>query len=256
MRRTRSYDHIVHAGNAGDVWKHFILSEAVDHLLGSERSLIYAESHVGRPEYPLDSCGEWTSGIGRCWGLLPSLINFCYFRVLSDLNSQGLWHYPGSASIVLEIARRNRLPMNAQVWDNDPEVARAWAAWLGRGIIDFGFHLGNGFAGVRSLLDLSPPGLLLIDPPYTDAEDVALAEDLIYLASEKGWTVLLWSMLGKDSALQGCNLERFSLRFSEMGMECGRWEGAIMVLHSGDRHLVERIRDQSAKLIKVFKEIL
>jgi 23S rRNA (adenine2030-N6)-methyltransferase len=46
------YDHRVHAGNAGDVWKHFLLLEAANYLLDSDSSLVYAESHVDAPGMP------------------------------------------------------------------------------------------------------------------------------------------------------------------------------------------------------------
>lgn len=252
MQTVQSYDHRVHAGNAGDVWKHFVLAETVDLLLESGRGLVYAESHVGRPEYLLDSWGEWIGGIGRCWRHLPSLLNFCYFKVLADLNPQGLLRYPGSARIVQEAARMRSLELHAEVWDIDPDVDRAWTARQGLGEISF--HRGDGFAGVLSLLDRSPPGLLLIDPPYVDAKDVKLAEDLLFEAKEMGWIVLWWSMMGIDTAPRSCSPyspELFSLRFADAGMECGRWDGAIMSLHGADHHLVERIQRQAATLLRI-----
>ncbi len=80
------YDHRVHAGNAGDVWKHFLLLEAADCLLEPGGSLIYAESHAGRPEYVLRAPGDWEGGIGKIQPLLPYLGNFSYFDILADLN--------------------------------------------------------------------------------------------------------------------------------------------------------------------------
>jgi len=90
----------------GDVWKHFILVEVAEHLLFRDRSLVYAESHVGRPEYALGAPGEWEKGIGRLWRHLPPLRDFLYFRILADLNPQGLRLYPGSSSLVLDTAKR------------------------------------------------------------------------------------------------------------------------------------------------------
>ena len=124
------YDHRVHAGNAGDVWKHFLLLEAADCLLDPDSSLVYAESHVGRPEYALRAPGDWEGGIGKIWPILPSLRNFCYFDILADLNpeSQSSFParnrfrsrfldrfldrfqdpllYPGSARLIYELAKR------------------------------------------------------------------------------------------------------------------------------------------------------
>ncbi len=73
------YDHRMHAGNAGDVWKHFLLLEAADCLLTPDSSLVYAESHVGRPEYSLKAAGDWEGGIGKIWPVLPSLLKFLLF---------------------------------------------------------------------------------------------------------------------------------------------------------------------------------
>jgi 23S rRNA A2030 N6-methylase RlmJ len=170
------------------------------------------------------------------------------------LNPKGLRLYPGSVRIVQEIARRHGLELHglelhAEVWDIDPEVARAWANYRNReGIAS---HRGDGFAGVLSLLARSPPGLLLIDPPYVDPKDASLAENLFSEAMERGWTVLWWSMMSLDIIPQSSRVERFSLGFAEAGMECGRWDGASMVLHGADPSLIERVRGQAAALIKV-----
>ena len=82
----RHYDHRGHAGNAGDVWKHFLLLEAASSLLIPDSSLVYAESHVGRPDYALHAPGDWVGGIGKCWPLLPHLKNFYYFDILASFN--------------------------------------------------------------------------------------------------------------------------------------------------------------------------
>ena len=104
------YDHRVHAGNAGDVWKHFLLMEAADWLLKGSNRLIYAESHAGRPHYPLKAPGEWEEGIGRIWHLLPSLQSFAYFRILCKLNppyslASEERLYPGSVLQIYELGR-------------------------------------------------------------------------------------------------------------------------------------------------------
>jgi len=71
-----SYDHRVHAGNAGDVWKHFLLLEVADYFLIPDGRLIYAETHVGRPTYALHMPGEWEGGIGKLWPIRSLLKNF------------------------------------------------------------------------------------------------------------------------------------------------------------------------------------
>ncbi len=44
------YDHRRHAGNAGDVWKHFLLCEAAGFLISGGRHEICADSANGRPD--------------------------------------------------------------------------------------------------------------------------------------------------------------------------------------------------------------
>jgi 23S rRNA (adenine2030-N6)-methyltransferase len=267
----RNYDHRVHAGNAGDVWKHFLLLEAADCLLDPDGSLVYAESHVGRPEYALRAPGDWEGGIGKIWPFLPSLGNFCYFDILAGRNSNsgpisrpvlGPLLYPGSASFIYELAKMKRASLEADVWDNNPEVARSWEAFSSASKFakshqpaKIVFHLGDGFAGVFSRLCRSPAGLLFIDPPYVDSCDVRLAEKLVQKAVEQGWIVLWWYMTNMKSAPEG--LQTFELRFGEIGLEGGRWKGAIVAFAGRESerfdHFLGHIHRQIAKFIRILK---
>ncbi|RQW79371.1 MAG: 23S rRNA (adenine(2030)-N(6))-methyltransferase RlmJ [Methanothrix sp.] len=241
----RHYDHRGHAGNAGDVWKHFLLLEAASCLLIPDSSLVYAESHVGRPKYALRTPGDWVGGIGKCWPLLPHLKNFCYFEILASSNPSGLKCYPGSASLVLEAAKMRAANLRAEIWDVDPEVA---VAWQGRSNVSF--HLENGFSGVRSLLDCSPPGLLLIDPPYVDAEDAMDAQKLLGKAKEMGWVVLWWFMMENETIPLG-RYERFELEFAKAGMDGGRWKGSVVAVAGADDELLCRLHEQSERFIDI-----
>ncbi len=234
------YDHRVHAGNAGDVWKHFLLLEAADFLLTPESKLVYAESHVGRPEYALRTPGEWEGGIGKLWSILPHLRNFCYFDILFNLNPRGLMLYPGSTRLVLEVAKRKGSMIQAEIWDIDEQVRVAW-----QGYSEIAFHLGDGFSGIRSLLDHSPPGLLLIDPPNIDPTEANRAEKLLGSAKEKGWIVLWWSMIGQET-IPNDHFEKYSIQFSEIGLNSGSWSGCSIALAGSDdlkEHLKRRIRE-------------
>lgn len=242
---TIGYNHQIHAGNAGDVWKHFILVEVAEHLLFRDKSLVYAESHVGRPEYALGAPGEWEKGIGRLWRHLPSLQDFLYFRILADLNPQGLRLYPGSSSLVLETAKRRGALVKAEIWDINSDLVASWQDFS-----DAKFHCADGFSGVLSILDRSNPGLLLIDPPYLDAKDIALAKDLLRRAKNAGWVVLWWYMLGLETAPQG-DFIKCELEFSRAGMDGGRWKGAAVALAGADESLVESLRGQAERLLKI-----
>ncbi|MHB8120180.1 MAG: 23S rRNA (adenine(2030)-N(6))-methyltransferase RlmJ [Methanothrix sp.] len=276
------YDHRVHAGNAGDVWKHFLLLEAADCLLDPDGRLVYAESHVGRSEYALSAPGDWEGGIGKIWPLLPSLRNFCYFDILADSNPENpssFLHpepvskqvygpvlrsllYPGSARLIYELAKRKGANLKADVWDNDPGVASSWASFsqAAKSTGSFQpakivFHQGDGFLGVRSCLRNSPAGLLFIDPAYIDPEDVRLAEKLLQRAKDRGWIVLWWYMMDMKTAPD--DLQTFELQFAEVGLEGGRWKGAIVAFAGGDRerfdHLISHMHRQIEKFIRIIK---
>ncbi len=141
------------------------------------------------------------------------------------------------------------LRLQAHVWDVDPEVASSWTAR--RDLDGIEFHLGDGFAGVLSLLDRLPPGLLLVDPPYVDPEDVSLAEDLLCRAAEKGWVVLCWYMKGARTFPKIGYIHIFSLGFADAGMDCGRWQGAVMAMAGASDPLIEHLRRQAAALLEV-----
>jgi len=276
------YDHRVHAGNAGDVWKHFLLLEAADCLLDPDGRLVYAESHVGRSEYALSAPGDWEGGIGKIWPLLPSLRNFCYFDILADSNPEnpssflhpepvskqvsgpvsGPLLYPGSARLIYELAKRKGANLKADVWDNDPGVASSWASFsqAAKSTGSFQpakivFHQGDGFLGVRSCLRNSPAGLLFIDPAYIDPEDVRLAEKLLQRAKDRGWIVLWWYMMDMKTAPD--DLQTFELQFAEAGLEGGRWKGAIVAFAGGDSerfdHLISHMHRQIEKFIRIIK---
>lgn len=231
MAKAPKYDHRTHAGNAGDVWKHFILAEVADYLLSQRKDLIYAESHVGFPKYSLKRPGEWEGGIGSCWSNISGFEVFWYFRIIKDMNPQELASYPGSAYIVLEIARRRGSRIDAELCDTNPSVAAAWHEDP-----RITFHLEDGFEGVLSILDRPHPGLILVDPPYLDKTDFKNALDLLRLAVKAGWIVLWWQMIGEETA-PVASLRKYSLLFNDVDMRCGRWQGATMAIAGADAHL-------------------
>jgi 23S rRNA (adenine2030-N6)-methyltransferase len=286
----RRYDHRVHAGNAGDVWKHFLLLEAADCLLDPDGSLVYVESHVGRPDYALTAPGDWEGGIGKIWQFLPSLRNFCYFNILADLNPEspsyvhryepvskqasgpvfgsisgqfpGPLIYPGSARLIYELARRREAKLEADVWDNDPGVARSWEGFSQAAkssesfpLAKIVFHQGDGFLGVLSRLSRSPAGLLFIDPPYIDPEDVRFIEKLLQKARERGWIVLWWYAMGMNTAPD--SLRTFELQFAEAGLEGGKWKGSVVAFAGAESERFSRLlchmHRQKEKLIRMLK---
>jgi 23S rRNA (adenine2030-N6)-methyltransferase len=242
-----SYDHRKHAGNAGDVWKHFILTETAEQLLSERTDLVYAESHVGRPEYSLDVRGEWMGGIGRCWEHLSQLLDYQYFRILAEMNPYGLQIYPGSAQLVLRSAASSGRSLQAEVWDADPAVAQAWQGRAG-----VRMHIGDGFSGVGSLLKEVFAGLLLIDPPYIHPDDKDMAAALFARAKSAGWIALWWQMTESEQSPEE-GYERLDLQFSETKMEGGRWKRATMALAGADDDLLRHLQERANGFLEALK---
>jgi 23S rRNA (adenine2030-N6)-methyltransferase len=261
------YDHRAHAGNAGDVWKHFLLLEAADWLLASDSSLAYAESHVGRPHYSLKASGDWKGGIGHIWPLLPSLTDFCYFQILAELNiDRNRLFYPGSARLIYELVRRKDASLKAEIWDTDPDVSASWRKFMSLASVPetdhatmLAFHKEDGFHGVLSWLrrfsssDLQPK-LLFIDPPYIDPNDMRLAEKLLTEAKARGWIVLWWYMLDIKTAPK--DLAAFELHFTDVGLDGGRWQGAAVAFAGPDCEAFEHLLGQMHRQINNFIKIL
>jgi len=263
------YDHTIHAGNAGDLWKHFLLNEAADWLLQGSSSLIYAESHCGYPHYLLRSPGEWQGGIGRIWPLLPRLKVFPYFETLAGLNPsanpglEGLL-YPGSTRQICELATSRGANLKAEIWDNHPDVAASWQDYLlmhssiSRRLAEIRFNCSDGFSGLLTHISRSPspshPALLLIDPPYIDSKDAILSEMLLQKAREKGWTVLWWYMT--DVMTAPSSMDSLELDFASAGLDGGRWNGAGVALagpEGSQFSLRDHLRQRGHELIRMLK---
>jgi len=258
------YDHRVHAGNAGDVWKHFLLLEAADCLLTPDSSLVYAESHVGRPKYALKPPGEWESGIGRIWSALPLLKDFPYFSILAELNSLKPFRplqigcYLGSALLVAKLAERKKADLMLEIWDTDPEVGAAWIKDFDYECLDrfpVSFHLEDGFSGTMSLLKRAPPGLLLIDPPFTTAGEREAAEELFRRARGGGWTVLCWHMTNSVRPSSRDHSKEFSIQFSQIGFEYPGATGCSIRASSPDRAMISLLSRRVNAFLSIIKRI-
>jgi 23S rRNA (adenine2030-N6)-methyltransferase len=247
------YNHRNHAGNAGDVWKHLILAEVAEYLLAKEKNLFYIESHVGYPEYALEKPGEWQDGIGKCWKRLDVLKEFSYFCILDKMNPSGLMNYPGSAVLVLKATEKAGAGLKADVWDINPEVAASWHDITLPGSNKFRFHLGDGFSGIGSLMDISRPALLLIDPPYLERRDLERAVDLLEKGARSGWTVLLWQIADVDAMPEiCCNVDVYSMSFYDVGMSCDEWRGATMTL-AGSDDLRDFVNQRAENFLRIMR---
>jgi 23S rRNA (adenine2030-N6)-methyltransferase len=164
-----NYRHAFHAGNHGDCLKHALLLSLLASLRRKEAPFAVADLHAGRGAYDLSGAeaartGEWRAGIGRLLEDTPAAL----VPYVSAVKRLGL--YPGSPALIREALRdRDRLVLN----EKHPEEFAALSAWAGR---DKRITLREGDA--YALRGAVPPfgfrrGLVLFDPPYESADEVA-----------------------------------------------------------------------------------
>ncbi len=108
-----SYQHIYHAGNRADVFKHNALCEALKDLCRRGRAVHYYESHSGRGLYRLDSPEALKTGEAREGWLAvaedrAALDSLCpeYVSLIARLNEGGkVPLYPGSPLVAANVLR-------------------------------------------------------------------------------------------------------------------------------------------------------
>jgi 23S rRNA (adenine2030-N6)-methyltransferase len=185
-----SYRHAYHAGNFGDVIKHIVLIEILEHLIRKDTPFEVIDTHAGAGLYHLHSehgakLNEYEGGIGKlnseAWPELAS-----YFRIVARHNPAGkLVYYPGSPLIAMEYLRDKDRGWFFELHSTDVEMLRQNTATHRRIKV---LHE-DGFAG---LLGLLPPasrrGLILVDPSYEIKSDYNRVFDMVAKAYKKSPT--------------------------------------------------------------------
>jgi hypothetical protein len=147
----------------------------------------------------------------------------------------------------MEVAKAAQSTIEAHVWDIDRKVEAAWRNDPNLNSCRFRFYIGDGFSGVKSLIDTKECALLLLDPPYLDRRDFSKAMDIVSLSEKRGWTTLCWQMMDiEEIPVMNPNIRQYPMEFAKVGMSCGRWRGANMTL-AGDDDLHNYLSLQSKK---------
>ncbi len=184
-----NYRHVYHAGNFADVFKHIILVSLIQSLHRKETGFCYLETHAGIGVYDLQSdatqkCKEFKDGIKKVLGRpdQPALIQD-YLNCVKKLNeSDELRYYPGSPYFARQFLRsQDRMVLSElhpddfltlkKVFSNDSQTA---------------IHHQDGYQSLKAFL---PPkerrGLVLIDPPYEKAEELAALPGILAKAVDR-----------------------------------------------------------------------
>jgi 23S rRNA (adenine2030-N6)-methyltransferase len=170
-----NYQHAYHAGNFADVAKHVALVYCLDALKRKDAAFFVLDTHAGRGVYDLDSAEAKKSGEAER-GVLKLIATGLgerslapYFAAVRARPGHRLTRYPGSPALI-------GASLRAQDRAIFVELVPAEARAAGRVISSSGrirVQLEDGYAALRALLP--PPerrGLVLIDPPYEDPEEL------------------------------------------------------------------------------------
>jgi 23S rRNA (adenine2030-N6)-methyltransferase len=196
-----NYRHAFHAGNFADVLKHAVLARILVHLRAKPAPFRVIDTHAGAGLYDLAGAeaarsGEWREGIAR---LLSSPIAdgarallAPYLDAVAALNrTGGLTTYPGSPALVRAFLRtQDRLT----ACELEPNAAAALARNLhgdrrSKAVVIDGWTALNAYVPPKERR-----GLVLIDPPYEQADDFPRLAQALEAAHRK-WasgSYLLW----------------------------------------------------------------
>lgn len=192
---TFDYDHRFHAGNVGDVLKHFAL-RVWARSLQSNGALHFVDTHAGAGMFKLPAQGEWQEGIGR---LDARSIDQAPASIVDFITAVGTTRtpgkgglYPGSPALFRSLLRpEDRLTVC--------ELMEAPAGKLSTHYAEDAqveVHRGDGLAALVEAARGSDDAQLaaFIDPPYVSKGEWQTVADAIIAAksARPSACVCLW----------------------------------------------------------------
>jgi 23S rRNA (adenine2030-N6)-methyltransferase len=187
-----NYRHAFHAGNFADVVKHVLLTLSVVHLRKKETAFRVIDTHAGSGRTNLEGPeatrgGEWQGGIGRIWGqdFGPSVEPLLapYREALHAFNPEGsLKSYPGSPLLIRHFLRPQDRLIACEFESGATQA-------LARNLRGDPRVKAIAIDGWTALTAYVPPkerrGLLLIDPPFEERDELSRLADAIAAAHAK-----------------------------------------------------------------------
>lgn len=246
-----NYRHRFHAGNVADVFKHIVLWLVLESLRAKDKPFAVVDTHAGSGLYRLGAPGEFQQGIGRLWPVRaewPALRG--YFQRVAAWNTRDLHAYPGSPLLIADELR----PQDRAVFvERQPEECAALRDNL-RGRPRLAVHEGDGYAMLPALV---PPaenrGLVLVDPPYEQADDYEKAAGAVRGACRR-WRngiYLVWYPIKArrpvehlHAAIGALGLESYAVELLTLPEDVPqRLNGSGMLLVNPPWRLDQRLRD-------------
>jgi 23S rRNA (adenine2030-N6)-methyltransferase len=200
-----NYRHAFHAGNFADVLKHAVVALCLEHLAKKDKLFRVIDTHAGIGLYDLTSdqarrSPEFADGIVRVMEAeRPGGVEVALAPLLKAVRAVNpgagaLTAYPGSPEIAAQLARTGD---RIQLCELHPEDART----LDRRYAKDARIKVEARDGYKALKSLVPPrekrGLVLVDPPFEDRDELAHMAEAI-MPALKVWptgTYVFWRPL-------------------------------------------------------------
>lgn len=227
-----NYRHAFHAGNHADVLKHVALMFCLDALKRKETPFGVLDTHAGRGLYDLFGdeamrSPEWQQALGRLldWAAAPAPVAR-YIEALKVRNADGVMRYYAGSPVLIADALRTQDTLNACELHPE-EYAELRRNARGPNVR---LHERDGYEGMRALLP--PPerrGLVLIDPPYEEPDELAISARSIGAALKHfgHGMYLWWRPLKSRSALNAADAEVLA-HGAKKWLRADLWIGAPM----------------------------
>ncbi len=196
-----NYRHAFHAGNFADVLKHAVLVRILVHLTAKPAAFRVIDTHAGAGLYDLGGAEaarspEWRDGIAKVVAaVLPAPVQALlapYLDAVATLNHDGgLTVYPGSPALARGLLRAQDRLVACEL---EPTAAAALARCLAGDRRSKALAI-DGWTALKAYVP--PPerrGVVLIDPPYEQPDEIARVVPALEAAHRK-WAsgiYLLW----------------------------------------------------------------
>jgi 23S rRNA (adenine2030-N6)-methyltransferase len=196
-----NYRHTFHAGNFADVFKHIVIARILTHLREKIAPFRVIDTHAGDGLYDLageeaNRTGEWRDGIGRLLGaVLPAdaaELVAPYLAALRACNrADDLRYYPGSPLLVRYLLRPQDRLIACEL---EPRAAAALSRHLRRSATAKAVHI-DGWVALQAYVPAKERrGLVIVDPPFEEPDELIRLADGI-LAAHRKWPTgiyLVW----------------------------------------------------------------
>lgn len=193
-----SYRHAFHAGNHGDVLKHWVLTHLLLAMQRKPQAFFYLDTHAGAGRYDLKSgmaqkLMEYEAGIGRLWqdSEAPESLRPWLQLIKAENEPPRLRWYPGSPALALRLLRPQDRAVFCELHREELDALKKLCRPRPRTQVE----AMDGLAALKALL---PPKeartLVFMDPSYELDADYRQIPETLLMAQKRcaGGVFALW----------------------------------------------------------------